>query len=394
MPVELHKIPERIPLSEPPSVFRWFIAIVLIAVLGGILVLYLWPEGMSTHSSWFWFCILVIPLSVGLSCYTIQLRAYENERERVNYWNHLHQEQLNILVEKGQRSAVVLGKAYITPIACNKLASALLNHGSQLQSMYFAHLQRTLTTAWLDPSVIRVSKESYIIRLTGYITQLLRMLEADLSALSDDRLSVRLRHDGSLDNAQIIQIWRNIFPSTYTIDEFVAEAEGDGMMWLDPWLDRRRAMLMLSVEINLFMEPREYQSESISALLLASPEWLAQHDVKPEAIIHRPVVATGDVCTLKDMLCWGKLFADETHTLWREQVDKDALTRLIQQSESLGYFPGLDEGYILDDLFGKPGAATGNIALICACEYAVTSGKPQWVMMTDRTTHQAVVRQA
>ncbi|PNS10442.1 type VI secretion system baseplate subunit TssG [Mixta theicola] len=36
------------------------------------------------------------------------------------------------------------------------------------------------------------------------------------------------------------------------------------------------------------MEPRDYQSESVSALLLASSDWLAQHKVKPEAVRFRP----------------------------------------------------------------------------------------------------------
>ena len=51
MPVELKKIPEKIQLPEQPSVFRWLIAVVLIAVPGGILTLYLWPENMSTQST-------------------------------------------------------------------------------------------------------------------------------------------------------------------------------------------------------------------------------------------------------------------------------------------------------------------------------------------------------
>ncbi|HHE5238028.1 TPA: hypothetical protein ACPFIV_002473, partial [Klebsiella michiganensis] len=369
------------------------IAIVLISVLGGILALYLWPEKMSTHSAWFWFCIFAIPLSAGLACYAFRLRAYENERDRVNYWNHLHQEQYDIQVKRGRHPAGVLGKAYITPIARNKLASALINHGSQLQSTYFAHLQQALTTARLEPSTSHFSKESYSTRLIGYITQLLRMLEPDLSVLPSDKLSVRLRHDGSLDNAQISQIWQAIFPASYPVDSLVVEQEGDGMMWLDALLDQNEAALTLSVEINLFIDPLDYQSESVSALLLASPTWLAQHDVKPEAVIHRPVIATEDACTLEDMLRWGKLSVDETHTLWRWLVDKEAMTRLIQQSERLGYFPGQDEGYMPDDLFGNPGAALGNIALLCACEYAITSGKPQWVMMTDKTTHQVIVRQ-
>ena len=392
MPVELKKIPEKLPLPESPSALRWLIVIALIAVVGGILVLYLWPEGMSTHSALFWFCFLVIPLAVGSACYAFRLHAYENERDRVNYWNHLYQEQYDVQVERGRRPVGVLGKAYITPIARNKLASALITHGSQLQSTYFSSLQQVLTTARLDPSTVFVSKESYSERLTHSLIQLLHILESDLSAFPTDKLSVRLRHDGSLDDVHIAQIWQSIFPASYPVDSFVVEQKDDGMMWLDNWLDQNESTLMLSVEINLFMEPRDYQSESISALLLASPGWLAQHDVKPEIVIHRPVIATEDICTLEDMLRWGKLSVDEACALWRWQVDTEAVVRLIQQSEQLGYSPGQNEDYMADDLFGHPGSALGNIALICACEHAMTSNKAQWVIMTDKTTHQAIVR--
>lgn len=394
MPIELNKIPKIIRVPEPPNALRWFVIIILITLLGILLALYIWPDTMTTHSAWFWFCILAIPLSCGLICYAFRLRAYENERDRVNYWNRLHQEQREIQVIKGQRSAGLLGKAYITPIACNKLVSALMNYGSPLQSAYFTHLQRTLTTARLGPLEIHLSEQSYSPRLADYISTLIRMLEPDLSRLPIDSLSVRLRHDGALDNAQITRVWQTLFPASYAVNELIVEAGGDGMMWLDAWLDRREAMIMLSVEINLFTEPRDYQSESVSAILLASPEWLAQRDIVPEAVIHRPVVATEDISSLEDTLRWGKLSADEEYIFWRGQIETDALTTLIQQAEKMGYLAGQSESYILEDLFGKPGAATGNIALLCACEHAITSGKPQWVMIADKTMHQAIVRQA
>jgi hypothetical protein len=49
---------------------------------------------------------------------------------------------------------------------------------------------------------------------------------------------------------------------------------------------------------------------------------------------------------------------------------------------------------VLDDAFGRPAAAVGNITLICACEHAVTSGLPQWLLVGARTTQMAIVRPA
>lgn len=392
MPVELRGIPEKIRYPVPPDIFRWLIVVFLITVLGIILSLYFWPAGTSTHSVWFWFSTLAIPLATGFACYAFRLRAYENARDRITYWNHLYQEQHDRQVNIGQRFAGLLGKAYITPIACNKLASALIDNGSQLQSHYFSPLQLTFTTAQLKPSANDFSQEDYSTRLTGFMTKLCQMLEPDLRALPDDGFSVRIRHDGALNDESIAQICREAFPGACTVNGFEVGAESDGLMWLDPWLDQREAEVILSIEINLFLQPRDYQAESVSAILLASPEWLARCDVKPESVIHRPVVATEDVHTTEDMLRWGALSIGEPFTLWRVQVDNAALTRLLQQAESINYSPGQSEGYNLDNLFGSAGAAIGNIALICACEYAATSGKPQWVMAKNKTTHQLIVR--
>lgn len=393
MPVEIQKLPEKIAEPEAPRLLRWLVIVALITLLGMALSLYLWPKGMSTQTTWFWICTLAAPLSAGVGCYALRLRAYENARDRASYWNHLHQEQYERHVNTGQRPVGLLGKAYIAPIARNKLAAALIASGSQLQSSYFATLNRSLMTARLSPGDSFPSEIDYQVNLRGYLTELLHMLEPDLQAISGG-LSVRLQHDGSLDNSQVIEIWKAVFPVTYVVNELAVGTENDGLMWMDPWLDRRESALMLSVEINLFLEPRQYQAESVSALLLATPEWLAQHNVVPEAYIHRPVVTTEELHTVENMLRWGKLKPDESHTFWRIQVSNEALAQLIQQAQKLGYSPGQNESYALDDLFGHPGTATGNITLICACGHAAASGKPQWIMAESKTVHQAIVRRA
>ena len=47
---------------------------------------------------------------------------------------------------------------------------------------------------------------------------------------------------------------------------------------------------------------------------------------------------------------------------------------------------------VLEDTFGRPGAAVGNITLICACEHAVISEQTQWLMVGDETTQMVIVR--
>lgn len=388
MPIDLNSIPDKQASPEPPKILRWTLVIILFTCAGAMFSLYLWPGGMATHSAWFWFCTLVIPFTTGFACYGIRLRIYENSRDSIAYWNNLHQEQYDRLVNTGQRFAGLVGKAYITPIACNKLASALVKFGSQLQSHYFVDFQRVQTVACLGEPL----NTSYKSRLSGYLSQLLRMLEPDLLMIPGGDFSVRIHHDGALDNKVIEGIWQGMFPDKYHTNSLIVETECDGLIWLDPWLDHGEARVTLSVEINLFSTPLDYQAESVSALLLASPEWLTQYDIKPEVAIHRPVVSTEDISTTRDMLLWGGLSEKEPYGIWRVQVNQNTLSRVIKQVESMGYSPGKREEYSLDDLFGNPGAATGNISLICASEHAVTSAMPQWIMAENKTMHQLIVR--
>ena len=131
MPIDLKKIPEKAELPVPPDKRRWFITIVLCIVSGAILVLSFWRGNESTHTVWFWFCSLFIPFLVGFMGYIFQLRRYENERDRIIWWNHLHQQQYDEQVALGRLAMGMLATAYITPVARNKLATALLQEKSE-----------------------------------------------------------------------------------------------------------------------------------------------------------------------------------------------------------------------------------------------------------------------
>lgn len=392
MPVELNKIPGTASLPEPPDKVRWLIITIVIFIAGAAISLYFWPKDLTTHSVWFWFCTLIIPFFAGVISYALRLRSYENECDRIHWWNHLHQEQYEMQVSCGQRYAALLGKSYITPIAKNKLTSALLNMDGQLQYIYSSYLQRSMTTAQLLPHQSNFSVAEYASRLEMYLSELIRMLQPDLSALTDS-LSVRIHHDGTLAHAQIQALWEKLYSAAYPVTEFIIETDNDGLMWLDEWLDKQERQVVLSVEINLFGEPKDKYAESVSALLLASPEWVNEYgDEHISAVIHRPVVVSDDANSFDDALLWGHLAAGDKFSLWRSQLKGKGLTTLLQSMDKSGYMPGIQDDYLLDDLFGCPGAATGNILLICASEHAVSTNLPQWLMTESKTIHQAIVR--
>ncbi|MCR0998772.1 hypothetical protein [Serratia rubidaea] len=393
MPIELNKIPEKRSLPEPPNKLRWALIVILITLIAGGCSLYFWPKEVSTHSSWFWFSTLVAPFLTGSVCYAARLRYYENKRDAIIWWNQLHQERYDELVLYGQRAAGILGKAYMTPGICNKLAAALIQGNCMLQSHFSSRLQKTVISAQLAPPLNEVTQRGYQQRVAHFLSDVIKMLQPELSALTEP-VSVRLRHDGTLDNVQMLAVWQRIFPAEYSGGEIDVIAEDDGLIWLDSWLDRSKAELLLSVEINLFLDARERQAESVSAILLASPEWLATHNEELIARVHRPVMPRAESTWLEDTVRWGKLAAGESFTLWRAQLNGGVLCGILQDMERAGYLPGIRNDYRLDELFGKPGTAVGNIVLLCAAEHAQTTGEAQWAIAQEISPHQVIVRPA
>lgn len=393
MPIHLKEIPEKISLPLPPDKFRWLIVVILLMVVGAIISLALWPATVSTHSLWFWFCSLIVPLSVGLICFALRLRHFENERDRILYWNHMHQQKYDELVKEGQRAMGMLGMAYITPLVSNKLSDALLKGCSPLQTQYDKKRQRALTSASLSPLLQDLTTESYLSRLERLLIDVMRMLQPELAEFTGN-LCVRIRHDGILPDDEIRSMWQRLFPQFDRVLHPDVGHGDDGVMWLDKWLDDKQDMLVLSVQINLFLETRNNQCESVSALLLASPEWLQRHEVKPLSKIHRPVVLTDEDEAINDTARWGLLLPGDSFTFWRSQVGSEALSATLLAMDKAGFTWGGNDDHLLDESFGLPGAGVGNITLICASENAAVTNEAQWLMVGDKSTHMAIVRPA
>lgn len=393
MPVDLKQIPKAEPLPVPPDRSRWFLVIVLIVIVGAVLVLSLWPKDLTTHSTWFWFCTLLVPFFAGLAGYIVRLRHYENERDRVMWWNHLHQTQYDEQVLLGRQALGVLGMSYTTPVASNKLAAALLQGANALQSHYSQTLQSVVTSASLSPVLKIPDEEEHQSRLEVFLGRVIRGLHVELTQLTG-KLVIRLHHDGVLKNEQIIAVWQSVFLPSYAAADVSVTTESDGLMWVDEWLDRQDDTLFLSVEINLFLLARDGQAESVSALLMASPAWLERQHIKPQMWIHRPVVLKDASDSVTDVANWGKVTSRFPWYFWRAQVKSDDLATVLRGMDKSGFLPAKKGEQVLDDVFGRPAAAVGNITLICACEHAVTSGLPQWLLVGDQTTQMAVVRPA
>lgn len=390
MPIDLKKIPEKNELPVPPDKLRWLITIVLCIVSGSILVFSFWHENESTHTIWFWFCSLFIPFLISFMGYIFQLRRYENERDRIIWWNHLHQQQYDEQVALGRLAMGVLTTAYITPVARNKLAAALLQGESELQPYFSPQYGRMLTTALISPQLTDVSEDGYLLRMEQLLTDIIRQLQPELEKFSGN-LHVRIQHDGTLDNEMINNVWHRVCSLSFDDQNMTICSENDGIMWIDKCLDCQEEILILSIEINLFLEPRDQHAESVSAILLASPAWLTQHHVTPQSWIHRPVVMGDPVESVTTVTLWGNITTELPWFFWRSQIQSETLALALQSMEQCGYMLSKKGDFVLDDTFGRLNSAVGNVILICANEHAVKSNMAQWLLINDKTTHMLIV---
>ena len=391
MPIDLEKIPPRKSLPDAPNKRYWLLFILVLVSVGTFLISYFSSKGYSSNVVGFWGGAFAIPLFFLVFCYVVRLRHYENRSNEVTWWNEIHQKIYDEQVMDGQRAASLLGCAYITPIANNKLAQAVLNFPNPLISSYSSICQCVQTTAQITPPINEPTLEEYQQRLVLLFDKIIRMLQLELSQIPTN-LVVRIRHDGCLSDHQIQSVWES-YPTlsqrTKSLHVFVSD---DGFMWLDRWLDKKEETFVLSIEINLFLEKRDGESESISALLLAPEKWVSLQGIPDIAKIHRPTVINGEHISLLDAARWGMLTAKEPYDLWQTQLAANGQTEILQAMSDAGYLSEMGDSHSIDALFGNPGKAVGNISIILASEQAKQCQRPQWVMIEDNVPCQLIVR--
>lgn len=396
MPIDLRALPQKRVQPTPPGKWRWCLMVLLCAMLGAGLVIWQWPQDSAQMSLWFWCCVLVIPLIPGLLLFAFRRMAYERQQDFVQSWNQHLNELEQGLIEKGQRRIALLTPSYCTPAANNQLAQALRNGSKPLQPAYLSDSDTTLRLSQLKPAAQQYTLEEYTQRLAKYFRQVIAGFDEDLQRLvGQTPLRLRIKHNRVLDDEQVLALWRECAGEIWTVDQ-AEVVEDDGLLWLDAWLDDPSPpALVLSVEVQLFQQPTALQAESVSILLLAQPEWCAGQNRVPDAWVHRPVAMTDEAASFEEALLWGQVKRDsEACFAWQTQIPGDQLRQLTVAMSAADQPLATDRCQLIDDSFGLPGRAVGNVALIIASEYAAAQSQPQLIMLQDVSPQGCVVRPA
>lgn len=395
MPVDLKVLPEKRSLPLPLRRGRWCLIVLVCVLVGANLAVLLWPENKWRLSLWFWCCALVLPLMLGLMLYALRLLAHEKRCEFVDSWNDSHAEQERVLIHRGQRAMALLATSYCSAAGNNQIAQALRSGSTPLQPIYLKSQAQTMRLSQLSPPAQLHTKQEYAQRLEACFRQVMGGLDPELGRYTRDMsLGVRIRHNQVLADDEILALWHSSGANKQSVDQLVFAGDDDGLLWLDAWLDEPAAyQLLLSLEVNLFLDPVSEQAESVSAILLAHPDGCAKRGFTPMALVHRPVQMTDQINALGDALFWGQLQAgDEDFFTWQTQLSSEFLGDVRVAMSAAGHPVDVTKWQPLDDSLGLPGCAVGNVALIVAGEQAHSDRQAQLVLLQDRSAQVCVVQ--
>lgn len=397
MPVDLRVLPEKRVLPTPPRLWRWCLVVLFCLVLGAGLVMLLWPQDLWHMPLWYWSCVVVFPALTGLLLFSLRRLIYERQHDFAQCWNQSRHDLEQSLIQQGQRSIAVLATSYCTAAGSNQLAQALRLGSKPLQPVYVELSKTTMRLSQLAPEPKFYTEQAYTERLASYVHQVLRGLDEELQRFAcTTPLHVRIRHNQQICDETVLALWQECVADTLVVDQVTFATHDDGLLWLDAWLDDASPCpLMLSLELNVFQQPTAEQAESISAVLLALPEWCSRENVVPTAWVHRPVPLTDEPDSLQDMLLWGQVQDDAAPLFaWQTQVPANHLGKVGIAMNAAGRPLSFETSQSLDHSLGLPGCAVGNLALVVASEHASIERQPQLVMMQDTSPQWCVVRPA
>lgn len=395
MPVDLRALPAQLPLPSPPGGLRWCLIILIVAIAGGLLVTLLWPGSDRGGSLWFWCCAVVFPLMAGLIAYAVRRQAVEGRMDYVEGWNKARDDQRQVLIEQGQQHLLLIAAACCSAAGNNKLAQALRSGVVPLQPCYLELEGRTLRLSQLRPAAASLSTDEYAERLGRHLHQVVQGLDDAWRTCAEKVAHLRIRHNGVLADEQVLAIWRATAGELQATGQvtFATRAD-DGLLWLDEWLDApERAELLLSLEINGYLEPEDGFAESVSAVLLGRSDCGIRQKLSPLAVVHRPVRASPPAESFEDSLRWGRLLdTEDKYFFWQSQLS-DALAgdMAVVMSKS-AHPPSHEKSLNLDGVLGRTGCAVGNLALVVAGEQAKAECEAQLILLEDVSPQWCVVR--
>jgi hypothetical protein len=400
MPVELLPLESKKAPPQPPRAIVWLTVFVIFILVGAVSTLLTWPATEPTGSPWFWTRLFVIPILAGCLAFGLRLHYYDERIAKLQAENDVRQQDRAAALQFGGEPLAVLACSYLCAFGEADAASEIARGETAIVSK----VPQSGGEAVRHTALALSGHEGESGRYNACFTKLLGLLSGELAAVPRNlSLSVRLQVPSSLDQAQLLEIWRACWRENQLRPAHASLLSAEqGLLALDEWLDIRGGLALekftLFVSVQLHETPAEKTAEAAVALLLGWAPLAERHGAKPLALLHRPVET--DIAFLNDSiataLLLGRTTAPEVDDLWQSGMKNEDKPALIQSASDLSLGVSKTDAlcgiHDVDVALGHPGIAAGWLAVALAVEHARQINKPQLVVWREQSMRIAVAQ--
>jgi len=402
MPVELSLSESPAAYPSPPSSVVWLglsLVVMFAGVIDGLLT---WPKTEPTGSTWFWVRIVVLPaLGAGIT-FSLRLWYFEDEAKRLRAEDEADLEDREDIVRFATEPLAVLGCAYLSAAGRAPIAGKIARGDSALgaQSLHpSSDAVRHTALALLDDEEGGGRYRPCFIKILDLIADAVTAIPRNLP------LGVRLQLPADTDQESLLATWHDCWEKKgLRRNKAKLLSPAQGLMALDEWLDIRGGpsleKIILFISVQLHDIPPENSAEASVALLLGWEPLVGRREMKPLALLHRPVEAESTSLNdaISTALLWGETNALGIGDLWQAGLKKEDKPALIQGTSDLSLGISQTENlagiHDIDKALGNPGVAAGWLAVALAIEHAVQSGRPQLIAWREGSLRLAVAQPA
>jgi hypothetical protein len=294
----------------------------------------------------------------------------------------------------------VLGYTYVNALGRTHVASKIALGEKSLTALTPRAGGNAIRHTAIDVAAAEVEPERYSACFKDLIGQMSEVLaELPMSVPFD----VRINLPGRADQALMLEAWNTRWREAglRPLPASLLSTE-KGLMELDDWLDVEGGPALekftLYVSVQLHSVPPENSAEAAVALLLGWAPLAERRDVKPVAMLHRPVEVSEMSLNLAigKVILWGNATASQIKDLWQAGLLREDKPALINGADdltlSLSKVRDFDGIHDIDVALGHPGVAAGWLAAALAIEYATQTNEPQLIASREGTLRLAIAQ--
>jgi hypothetical protein len=408
MPVDFSLLPPQSPgPGKPPSKVFWTGIAFLLALMGAAVAVSIWPSYQSTHTVWFWICIIVYPLLIASLIVSRRFSVYEGRHLDALAWNEARKNHIERVFELASVPMSILGAAFVFVDDENNTSTAVADRRLTLNAQPSIAESGTVTARWLKPNDIdhrEWKRGPDTMRQTEVLNwafgRLLDRLFPVLSQIpSDVPVTVKLQVSANSPRPNAEALWKEIWARRQLRPANVETIREPGFSVVESWLDsndhaaKQGATLVVSVMLNkvLSENPPANSAEAGVALLLAHQDVVDKTLKEPVALLHRPTHSHQDTLphAIKYALKWGRTQPSSIDTLWLTGIDDATVATVHQALNHAGVISDRSDSLLevdIDRTIGHAGVTASWLSVALATEMFRTRKNPQLIMVQQKGT--------